>query len=71
MPEDARPNERERVSPRQDENFPKSSRFEPLNHPAHSIAGTLRAFPLLPGGEGRDEGERHTIFEFMGRGNNA
>ena len=37
------------------------------NHPRHSSAKTLRVFPLLPGGEGRDEGERHTIIGFMGR----
>ena len=43
------------------------SRFEPLNHPRYSNVETLRAFLLLPGGEGRDEGERHTIFGFMGR----
>jgi len=38
------------------------------NHPRHSNAKTLRAFPLLPGGEDRDEGERPSIFGFMGRG---
>jgi hypothetical protein len=43
------------------------SRFEPLNRPRYSNVETLRAFLLLPGGEGRDEGERHTIFGFMGR----
>ena len=37
------------------------------NHPPHSNVKTLGAFPLLPGGEGRDEGERHTNFRLMGR----
>jgi len=43
------------------------SRFEPLNHQARSNEEPQRAFLLLPGGEGRDEGERPTILGFMGR----
>jgi len=47
------------------------SRFEPLNQQVRSNDETQRAFPLLPGGEGRDEGERLTIFGFMGRTDNT
>ena len=46
----------------------KSSRLEPLNHKAkrdwirttrNRIRRRMQSLPLLPGGEGRDEGERY------------